>query len=123
MRCAISFTVATDQLRVAYSLNKCLLLDRDLEAYPVTPDDSVFFILTSGSTGMPKCVEHSHRSVLANVKGTVATNGFTQEDVSLDWMPLDHIGGIVMFHLVNVYTGCEQIRARTDDFIAQPALA
>lgn len=69
---------------------------------------------------MPKCVEHSHRSVLANVKGTVAANGFTQDDVSLDWMPLDHIGGIVMFHLVNVYTGCEQIRARTDDFIAQP---
>lgn len=68
---------------------------------------------------MPKCVEHSHRSVLANVKGTVAANGFTQEDVSLDWMPLDHIGGIVMFHLVNVYTGCEQVRARTDDFIAQ----
>ncbi|WP_144481912.1 non-ribosomal peptide synthetase [Bacillus pumilus] len=109
----------TDQLRVA-AVEPMLTLERDLEAHPVMPEDSVFFILTSGSTGMPKCVEHSHRSVLANVKGTVAANGFTQDDVSLDWMPLDHIGGIVMFHLVNVYTGCEQIRARTDDFIAQP---
>ncbi|KEP25300.1 non-ribosomal peptide synthetase [Bacillus zhangzhouensis] len=109
----------TDQLRVA-AVEPMLSLERDTGAYPAAPDDSVFFILTSGSTGMPKCVEHSHRSVLANVKGTVAANQFTQEDVSLDWMPLDHIGGIVMFHLVNVYTGCEQIRARTDDFIAQP---
>ncbi|KPN13027.1 non-ribosomal peptide synthetase [Bacillus australimaris] len=109
----------TDKLCVA-SVEPMLSLERDIEAHPAAPDDSVFFILTSGSTGMPKCVEHSHRSVLANVKGTVAANQFTQEDVSLDWMPLDHIGGIVMFHLVNVYTGCEQIRARTDDFIAQP---
>ncbi|MCY7732830.1 amino acid adenylation domain-containing protein [Bacillus safensis] len=109
----------TDKLRVA-AVEPMLSLERDIEAYPASPDDSVFFILTSGSTGMPKCVEHSHRSVLANVKGTVAANGFTQKDVSLDWMPLDHIGGIVMFHLVNVYTGCEQVRARTDDFIAQP---
>ncbi|MEK4317564.1 non-ribosomal peptide synthetase [Bacillus sp. FSL R7-0229] len=109
----------TDQLRVA-AVEPMLTLERDTAAHPAAPDDSVFFILTSGSTGMPKCVEHSHRSVLANVKGTVAANQFTQEDVSLDWMPLDHIGGIVMFHLVNVYTGCEQIRARTDDFIAQP---
>ncbi|QGX67142.1 amino acid adenylation domain-containing protein [Bacillus sp. ms-22] len=109
----------TDQLRVA-AVEPMLSLERDTRAHPAAPDDSVFFILTSGSTGMPKCVEHSHRSVLANVKGTVAANQFTQEDVSLDWMPLDHIGGIVMFHLVNVYTGCEQVRARTDDFIAQP---
>lgn len=109
----------TDQLRVA-AVEPMLSLDRDTHVHPITPDDSVFFILTSGSTGMPKCVEHSHRSVLANVKGTVAANQFTKDDVSLDWMPLDHIGGIVMFHLVNVYTGCQQIRARTDDFIAQP---
>ncbi|OLP65656.1 Linear gramicidin synthase subunit D [Bacillus pumilus] len=109
----------TDQLRVA-SVEPMLTLERDSDPHPVTPDDSVFFILTSGSTGMPKCVEHSHRSVLANVKGTVAANQFTKDDVSLDWMPLDHIGGIVMFHLVNVYTGCQQIRAMTDDFIAQP---
>ncbi|PCK23143.1 non-ribosomal peptide synthetase [Bacillus pumilus] len=109
----------TDQLRVA-AVEPMLSLERDTGAHPAAPDDSVFFILTSGSTGMPKCVEHSHRSVLANVKGTVAANQFSIEDVSLDWMPLDHIGGIVMFHLVNVYTGCEQIRARTDDFIARP---
>ncbi|MFJ5965681.1 amino acid adenylation domain-containing protein [Bacillus sp. NPDC093026] len=109
----------TDQLRVA-AVEPMLSFDRDTNVHPVTPDDSVFFILTSGSTGMPKCVEHSHRSVLANVKGTVEANQFTKDDISLDWMPLDHIGGIVMFHLVNVYTGCQQIRARTDDFIAQP---
>lgn len=115
----LAFLWHTDQLRVA-AVEPMLTLERDTAAHPAAPDDSVFFILTSGSTGMPKCVEHSHRSVLANVKGTVAANQFTQEDVSLDWMPLDHIGGIVMFHLVNVYTGCEQIRARTDDFIAQP---
>ncbi|MGE6631996.1 amino acid adenylation domain-containing protein [Bacillus sp. NPDC077027] len=109
----------TDLLRVA-SVEPMLTLERDTNWYPATPNDSVFFILTSGSTGMPKCVEHRHQSVLANVKGTVQANGFTKEDVSLDWMPLDHIGGIVMFHLVNVYTGCQQVRARTDDFIAQP---
>ncbi|MFS0655873.1 amino acid adenylation domain-containing protein [Bacillus sp. 179-C3.3 HS] len=109
----------TNQLRVE-AVEPMLSLERDTHHHPVTPDDSVFFILTSGSTGMPKCVEHSHRSVLANVKGTIAANQFTQNDVSLDWMPLDHIGGIVMFHLVNVFTGCQQIRAKTDDFIAQP---
>ncbi|MFB8733210.1 hypothetical protein ACEQPO_02535 [Bacillus sp. SL00103] len=31
------------------------------------------------------------------------TNGFTHEDVSFNWMPLDHVGGIVTAYVHDVY--------------------
>ncbi|MDA1677508.1 SDR family NAD(P)-dependent oxidoreductase [Bacillus cereus group sp. TH152-1LC] len=94
----------------------------DTDYYEATEDDLVINLLSSGSTGMPKCIQHRHRSILARIKSTVKFNCFTEDDISMNWMPLDHVGGIVMFHVRDVYIGCQHINPKLDLFLANPLL-
>lgn len=84
------------------------------------PDSIVLNLLTSGSTGTPKCVQHVNGSVIARTISTIQFNGFTEKDVSLNWMPLDHVGGLVMYHILSVYLGCQQIVGKIDSFVSDP---
>ncbi|WP_017603266.1 SDR family NAD(P)-dependent oxidoreductase [Nocardiopsis alkaliphila] len=90
------------------------------EPFPVGPDDPFVNLLTSGSTGAPKCVHHTHRSVVARTYAAIEANGFTEDDVSLNWMPLDHVGGMVMFNVRDTFLGCEHVNARTEAVIRRP---
>ncbi|MDP9122502.1 MAG: AMP-binding protein, partial [Acidobacteriota bacterium] len=83
-------------------------------------DDLALLLLTSGSTGRPKAVMQTHRALLTRSAAVARHNDFTPQDVSLNWMPLDHVGGIVMFHLRDVYVGCRQIQAPTAAILEDP---
>jgi acyl-CoA synthetase (AMP-forming)/AMP-acid ligase II/NAD(P)-dependent dehydrogenase (short-subunit alcohol dehydrogenase family) len=84
------------------------------------PDDLAILLLTSGSTGLPKAVMQSHRSLLSQAEGTRRIADFSSQDVSLNWMPLDHVGGIVMFNVRDVYLGCQQIHVPTELILRDP---
>jgi acyl-CoA synthetase (AMP-forming)/AMP-acid ligase II/NAD(P)-dependent dehydrogenase (short-subunit alcohol dehydrogenase family)/acyl carrier protein len=88
--------------------------------HPADPDDVALLLLTSGSTGAPKAVTLRHRNVLARCAATGAANGFGPEEVTFNWMPLDHVGGVVMFHVRDVYLGCRQIHAPTAWVLQEP---
>ncbi|MGA4900859.1 SDR family NAD(P)-dependent oxidoreductase [Streptomyces griseoincarnatus] len=90
------------------------------EPHPADPDDPVVHLLTSGSTGTPKCVRHAHRSIAARTHAVAAANGFTEHEVTLNFMPLDHVGGIVMSNVRDVFLRCEHVNARTEAFIRRP---
>ncbi|OKH99777.1 hypothetical protein A6A06_22120 [Streptomyces sp. CB02923] len=83
-------------------------------------DELVLLLLTSGSTGRPKAVELRHRNVLTRTVAAQHVYGLTQHDVSFNWMPLDHVGGIVMSHIRDVFVGCRQIQAPTQWVLADP---
>ena len=93
---------------------------QDTDWYPATPEDPALHLLTSGSTGTPKCVQHNHQSIVARTKATALANGFTADEVALNWMPLDHVGGLVMWHVRDVILRCHQIIAETNAFLADP---
>lgn len=87
---------------------------------PVTPGQDVLNLLTSGSTGIPKCVRHANRSLVARTYAAIDAGGFTEHDVALNWMPLDHVGGIVMYNVRDVFLRCEHINARTESVVGRP---
>ncbi|MFJ9153075.1 SDR family oxidoreductase [Streptomyces sp. NPDC102270] len=92
----------------------------DSEWYPAKPDDLILMLLTSGSTGLPKAVRIDHRGVLTRSAATAQVNGLTEHDVSLNWIPLDHVTGVVMFHLRDVFLGCRQVHAPTSWVLQDP---
>jgi acyl-CoA synthetase (AMP-forming)/AMP-acid ligase II/NADP-dependent 3-hydroxy acid dehydrogenase YdfG/aryl carrier-like protein len=99
------------------------LLDPEPAGWSVPdPDDLIVNLLTSGSTGTPKCVQHRHRTIVARTYAAIAANGFTEHEVSLNWMPLDHVGGMIMFNLRDVFLTCEHVNVRTERVIRRPLL-
>jgi acyl transferase domain-containing protein/acyl-CoA synthetase (AMP-forming)/AMP-acid ligase II/acyl carrier protein/predicted O-methyltransferase YrrM len=86
----------------------------------VEPGDLALLLLTSGTTGMPKAVTQTHAALVSRTVASVAHNGFTANDVSLNWMPLDHVGGIVMSHVNDVHSACHQVHAPPSWVLADP---
>jgi amino acid adenylation domain-containing protein len=84
------------------------------------PDDLAILLLTSGSTGMPKAVMQTHRTLISRTVATCIDNKLDESEISFNWMPLDHVGGIVMFHLRDVYLHCRQIHAPTNYILQDP---
>ncbi|WP_339776353.1 beta-ketoacyl synthase N-terminal-like domain-containing protein [uncultured Thalassospira sp.] len=86
----------------------------------LSPDTLAMLPLTSGSTGRPKAVELTHRNILAMSAGTNQANGFTVEDVALNWMPLDHPGALVFLGVVPMDVGAAQIHVPTGYVLGDP---
>jgi acyl-CoA synthetase (AMP-forming)/AMP-acid ligase II/acyl carrier protein len=93
---------------------------RDVTHHRGSPDDLALLLLTSGSTGKPKAVMQTHRALLSRTRAVVLHNGHTAEEITFNWMPLEHVGGLVMYHLRDVVLGCRQIHAPTEVILADP---
>lgn len=60
----------------------------------ITEEDPWLIIYTGGTTGNPKGVVLTHRSVDWNAMNTIISWGLTSEEITLTYMPLFHTGGI-----------------------------
>lgn len=94
--------------------------DPDHHRYPARPDDLAALLLTSGSTGVPKAVMLTHRNILSRSAATARANGLSEATRTVNWMPLDHAGGLLLFHVRDVYLGAYQVHARLDWVLADP---
>ncbi|MGC9542859.1 AMP-binding protein [Streptomyces sp. UG1] len=92
----------------------------DHHRHPARPDDLAALLLTSGSTGVPKAVMLTHRNILSRAAATARANELSEATRTVNWMPLDHAGGLLLFHVRDVYLGAYQVHARQDWVLADP---
>jgi amino acid adenylation domain-containing protein len=88
----------------------------------VDPEQPALMLLTSGSTGKPKAVQQTAKALLHRSAAVAHVNDFSPADRCFNWMPLDHVGGIVMFHLRDLYVGASQYHATTQTILEDPLL-
>ncbi|MFD6157247.1 SDR family NAD(P)-dependent oxidoreductase [Nocardia sp. NPDC060256] len=91
----------------------------DTAWHEVTRETPVLNLLTSGSTGVPKCVQHTHASVTERSFADIQARDLDATNVSMTWMPLDHVS-FVMYNVRDVFLGCLHVNATTDHFLADP---
>jgi len=93
---------------------------RDFTHYSASKNDVAIILLTSGSTGLPKGVEQTQEALLSLCAGTADKLDLSRQDKSLNWMPIDHVGGIVMLHILDIYLGMEQLQVSTEYILESP---
>ena len=73
------------------------------------PDDIVLLLHTSGTTGEPRRVRHTLRSLLAAARALAESLALTPDDVGLNMMPMHHIGGITCNLLAPLHAGARTL--------------
>ncbi|HWM01595.1 MAG TPA: beta-ketoacyl synthase N-terminal-like domain-containing protein, partial [Actinophytocola sp.] len=86
------------------------------------PDDVALLMLSSGSTGLPKAVQLTHRGLAEFAAGTRRIFDVRPDHVTLSWMPLDHSGALLIYHVLEVFVGCTNVHAPTELVLGDPLL-
>jgi acyl-CoA synthetase (AMP-forming)/AMP-acid ligase II/acyl carrier protein len=97
-------------------------ISRAGNAVRAQPHDVAFIQFSSGSTSEPKGVVLTHDNILANARGSTEMVHFTEDDVSVSWMPLTHDMGLIGFH---VYMFANRVHSHimpTELFVRRPLL-
>ncbi len=97
-------------------------ISRAGEIYRAQPEDTAFIQFSSGSTSEPKGVVLTHGNIIANARGSSEAAKFTEDDVSLSWMPLTHDMGLIGFHIFMFANRIHSHLMPTELFIRRPLL-
>jgi fatty-acyl-CoA synthase len=87
-----------------------VISDENLEqrSNEVDPDETVFIMYTSGTTGFPKGVMHCH-NMIRNITDKANRLAVTHEDVILMYLPLFHAFGLYEGPFLSMITGARQV--------------
>ncbi|WP_158554012.1 non-ribosomal peptide synthetase/type I polyketide synthase [Micromonospora deserti] len=86
------------------------------------PDPAAVAILqlSSGSTGTPKIISLTHRGLAENATGAQEMLDIGPHDVLLNWLPLDHSAGLLLYHVAGVFLGATSVQVATELVLADP---
>ena len=76
--------------------------------------------LSSGSTGKSKVIQITHRGLIRYAQAARQVSRMDTGDMFVNWLPLDHVAGVVMYHIGPVVLGCDNVQVPTADVLADP---
>ena len=85
-------------------------------------NDVLFYQLTSGSTGIPKCIPERHDAIISHIRLSAQDNQYTSENVTLNWLPFDHVVPMLTYHLADVYLQRLAVQLPTAEVVGDPLL-
>ncbi|MEM7365663.1 MAG: AMP-binding protein, partial [Pseudomonadota bacterium] len=101
----------SDALSQGEGVSESALTQREAS---VDPDAPVFIMYTSGTTGFPKGVVHSHK-LIRNIEERAFRMGISEADTMLNYLPLFHAFAYSECALMSMVTGARQIVTETFD--------
>ncbi|WP_341720695.1 AMP-binding protein [Micromonospora sp. FIMYZ51] len=120
------------RVRVVSAAPTCGVQPIPLDLDPTGPGDGAGFLvaadgpqsrihlMTSGSTGAPKVVTQRHRGIVDMALGAVAVNDLDATTVGFNWMPLSHVGGILMAHVRDAVIAAKHLSVATERILSDP---
>lgn len=100
-----------EMLEASAGVSTAALREREAQ---VKPEDTVFIMYTSGTTGFPKGVMHCH-NIIRNATTTSNRMAMTEEDCTVMYLPLFHAFGYYEGPLACYVTGSRMVLTETFD--------
>ncbi|MEU5028003.1 non-ribosomal peptide synthetase/type I polyketide synthase [Streptomyces milbemycinicus] len=82
--------------------------------------DTALLMLSSGSTGVPKAAQLTHGGLADFAAGARRILDVGPDDTMVNWLPVDHSGAFLLYHMLAVFTGCTNVHAPTELVLAEP---
>ncbi|MET9859683.1 amino acid adenylation domain-containing protein [Streptomyces smyrnaeus] len=88
----------------------------------VEPDgaDVALLMLSSGSTGVPKAARLTHRGLTEFAASSRRILDVRPGDTTVNWLPVDHSGALLLYHLLEVFVGCTNVHAASGHVLVAP---
>lgn len=83
-------------------------------------DGEALVLLSSGSTGAAKAIPLTHRGLAEFAVGAGESLDLRPGETTLNWLPLDHSGALLLYHLLPVFTGASNVHVATDLVTSEP---
>lgn len=101
-------------------IDSLLYGEKDNNFAQVNNNDTAVLLFTSGSTGKPKGVMQTHINIVKKQRAAVQFGEYNNNDIMINWLSLEHVVGLIAFHIMPMYLGANQVHIETDYILEAP---